>query len=203
MRAMGWKMSSLLLLGIGLFLWLVKGPIVAAWMSEQLKVPVSIGWISIGPFESSVRDFTIDNPKGFQNRHAFHAERMAMGYRLKEFWGAPETIDSIEMDHVTLSIEFINPLGTKNNWTEIAEAIGERKRKKKEVLVRQLTLTDVTIEIRGLGLSGVQTKKVERFEISDISSDEGFPTEEMISQVFGGMGLHQYVQEVFLPFEMF
>jgi hypothetical protein len=196
----GFSLIGLIILGSIVFLWLVKAPIMSSYLTQKMHVPVSLGSISMWPSETMIRDFQIRNPRGFKTKSAFKAEETHIQYRFKQLFGNPSEIDLINIDNVYLSIEFSNPLGTKNNWTAIGSKIPENPNRKQEVLIHKLVLTNVMVEIRGLGLTGApQTKMISRMEFNEIDSQEGFPTKELIQQIFGGAGLQQYIKELFSP----
>ena len=67
-------------------------------------------------------------------------------------------------------------------------------------MIKRLILNNITIEIRGLGISGQTiTKKVDHLEVDNIDSTKGFPTEQLVKKVFGGSGILQYIQNAFSP----
>lgn len=199
MKRLGWKLILLIILAAIVFIWLVKAPIVASYLTDKMRVPVSIEWLSIWPSKTKMRWFKIKNPSGFKTPHAFKAESSEVDYSFSQIMGTPSQIDQILIDGIYLSVEFSNPLGTSNNWTAIGNNM-PKQQSHKRVLIGKLILTNLTIEIRGLGLLGKPaTKTIDRLEFDNIDSANGFPTEELIKKVFGGSGIQQYIQDAFNP----
>lgn len=199
MKKLGWKMILLIVLAAIVFLWLIKAPIMASYLTKKMRVPVSIGRISMWPSSTTIHNFKVTNPRGFKTRTAFQADKIQMNYQFDHLVGDPSEIDQILINDIFLSIEFSNPLGTQNNWTKISERMPKQK-SQKNVIVHKLILTNMAVEIRGLGFIGKpQTRHIERLEFDEISSEKGFPTEQLVSAIFGGAGLRQYIEDAFNP----
>lgn len=197
MKGIGWKLVLLIILAALVFLWLIKAPIIASYLTKKMRVPVSIERISIWPSETTMLNFKIRNPKGFKSRVAFEAENTRIDYRFKELFSDPIAIDQIILDKIFLGVEFSNPFGTSNNWTEIGKNMPQQKSQKR-LIIHKLVLTDLSVEIQGLGLLGKPTTKtLSRLEFDDIDSAQGFPTEELVKKVFGGSGIQQFLQDAF------
>lgn len=196
---MGWKAVVLALIAVVLFFWLIKAPIMASYLTRKLGVDVSIGSISTWPSQTKMQNFRIRNPHGFKSKSAFKVDLTQIQYAFKKLWAEPTEIDLIDLENVFLSIEFTNPLGTSNNWTAISEQM-PKTNMSHEVLIHKLILRNLSVEIRGLGLIGAPTTKtVPYMEFYEIDSKEGFPTKQLIQQIFGGAGLQQYIQDAFNP----
>jgi hypothetical protein len=197
----GWKVIVLVIVGALLFLWLIKAPIMASYLTGKLKVPVSVSRISTWPSQTNITNFRIKNPRGFKTETAFKADKTKIHYQFSQLIGNPSVIDRIDINDIFLSVEFSNPLGTQNNWTAIGAKMG--KSSGHEVVIHKLVLTNLTVEIRGLGLTGApQTKTIDRIELNEIDSAQGFPTKQLISQIFKGAGLQQYIKDAFDPQNM-
>lgn len=197
----GWKIIVLLILGALVFLWLIKAPIMSSYLSDKMRVPVSIGKISMWPSQTTMKDFRIKNPHGFKTKTAFEVTKTLVQYQFSQLFGNPSVIDLIELDDIYLSVEFSNPLGTQNNWTAIGANMVKKERKtNQQVLIHKLVLNNLTVDIRGLGLVGApQTKRIARLEFNEINSQDGFPTQELIKAIFGGAGIQQYIQNLLNP----
>lgn len=208
---MGWiKKGSvgfifLVILGSVIALWFLKVPIMSAYLSNRLGIPVSMLGIKIRPSYTTITRFRIANPRSAKTKTAFASKKIRADYSVQELFGTPTTVDQISLNNVFLSIEFYNPLGTVNNWTEIAKNMPKKegKKKGKGYLIRKLVINDLLVEIHGMGLGGllgkVETKRIPRLEFTNISSEEGFPTEQLIRAIFGRTGLDQYIKDLFSP----
>lgn len=201
MKGLGWKMMVLIILAGIVFLWLIKAPIMSTYLTNRLKIPVSVGSISMWPSQTVIKNFKVNNPRGFKPRHALIANRTEVDYRLHNLFGNPSEIDQIAMDGIYLSIELSNPSGSQNNWTAIGSRIPEEKNPR-HVIIHKLILTNITVEVHGFAatLAGVpETQHIDRLEFDEIDSLEGFPTKELINKIFQGAGLQQYIQNLFNP----
>lgn len=198
-KKLGWSAIPLIVLGSVLALWILKPLILSQYLTSRLEVRTLVGSIQIGKSETSIGDFKIKNPLGYKTRNAFRAAKATIQYNYKKLFSNPSEIDLIDLEDVFLSIEFDNPLGTKNNWTNILEKIPSHSRMDKELIIHKLVVNDLKIEIRGLGLSGRQTKVVSHIELDEINSQDGFPTKELIIKIFGVAGIEQYIQDLLNP----
>jgi len=187
------------LIAMVLFVWLIKAPIVAHYLTNKMKVNVSLSSLSISPSKTLIRNFRINNPRGFHAKAAFKAEEIEVDYRTKALFHEPSEIDVIDVRDIFLSIELKNLTGSDNNWTAIAAKM-PKEESKKELIIHKLVLTNMTVEIRGLGITGKnETKKIDRLEFDEIDSREGFPTKQLIQAIFQGAGVQDYIQQILNP----
>ncbi len=198
MRKYGWKILVLLIIAAVAFLWLIKAPVMSMYLSDKMKVPVAVGNISMWPSQTTIRDFKISNPHGFKIKAAFKADHTEVDYKFKRLVGEVSEIDKILVNGVYMSIECSNPTCSSNNWTAIGSKMPKEDKRVHEVLIHDLVLTNITVEIRGLGLLGKpETKYFDRMEFKEVDSRTGFPTQELITKIFGNAGLMQYIQGIF------
>ena len=194
-----WSLVIYILVGGMAFLWLVKVPILSYCLTENLRVPVFLEWVSIWPSKTVIRDFRIDNPKNFSSPAALESKKTEIDYQWRSLFADPLTIQEISLDGVTLFIEFSNIDGSKNNWTAIGDHMPKRTTTR-SIFVDKLLLTDLTIQIQSL--EGTTSRHIDRLEINDINSARGFPTEQMIHEIFGGADLDDYIKDVFDPIRL-
>lgn len=198
MKRHGWKFLVLLIVAALVFVWLIKAPLMSAYFSRKLHVPVSVTSISLWPSQSIIRNFRVENPHGFKTMSALKVDRTEVDYDFKRLTAEVSEIDQILMEGVYLSIECSNPVCTSNNWTAIGAKMPKDDARPHEVIIHKMVLTDITVEIRGLGLFGQPTtKRFDRMEFNEIDSRTGFPTKELINKIFGGAGLQQYIENFF------
>lgn len=192
-----WKTVCLGIIAALIILWTIKAPIVSSYLSKTLGMRVSVATVSIGPSRSKMKYFKIDNPHKYKSQYALKAESIRTSYQWKELKDNPTIIDRIEIDQIDLAIEFANVLGTKNNWSDLISRMPEKKENAKEVIVKKLILTNMRVDIRGMGLSAKrQTRTIDRMEFTNVSSHEGFPMRELISQIFGNANLFDYIKNI-------
>jgi hypothetical protein len=193
------RLILLLVLGTGIFLWLIKAPVVSSYLTLRMGVPVSVGSISVRPEHTTIRSFKIRNPQGFQTPDAFRAQTISVGYTLANLRKDPVEIDEIEIDGIYLAIDLRDPLGKSNNWKQIGEKM-TATRGTTEVIIHKLVLTDIDVEIRGLGIFTTPKKQhIDRIELDQVNSSRGFPTEELVQKFFQSAGLESYIEDAFNP----
>ncbi|MDE3046348.1 MAG: hypothetical protein KGJ02_06870 [Verrucomicrobiota bacterium] len=195
----GLALFGLTILATTFFLWLAKGPVMAAFLTEQLKIPVLIGSINLSPHQTNIRRFAIRNPHGFPSRTAFRCKQIQVNYNFKELWTDPIEIDSIFLGDNYITIEFSEHFGDLSNWKVLGHRIPKRATYSKEVMVHRLILLNTTVEIRRAG--GSIIKQIDRMVFSDLDSRDGFPTKQLITQMFQSSGLQEYIQDSFNPNE--
>lgn len=198
MRRWGWKLGVLLVVAAAVFLWLIKTPLIATYLTHKLGVPVSLNWISLTPSQTKMKGFKINNPIGYKSATAFKAKQIEIDYAFRQLFSNPMEVNEIDMENVFLDIELNNISGAKNNWTAIAARMPKEGASAKEWQIHKLAITNLTVVIRGLGLKGGTKKKtIPHIEFHNISSKTGFPTKKLIQAIFEGAGIQEYIQDLF------
>lgn len=185
---------------IFIFLWLIKTPITASYLSKKLKTGVVISKVSIASKQIILDQFKLINPKKTKSKYAFLAKKIQINYLLSKLFSSPLIIDSILLENVNLNIECKNPLCTKNNWTTIVNNVNEKEAKKnpKEIVIKKLVIKNMDVQITGLGLDFMKTKTthIEEIELNNINSNKGFPTQQLITAIFRSSGLKDYLKGI-------
>jgi hypothetical protein len=202
-----WILGILLILAAAFAVfWFVKAQVASSYLTDKMKVPVSILDIRIRPTYSKIFRFHISNPRGSPSRTAFSSKTITVNYQWKGLFSNPTVIDLIQVDDAFLAIDFYNPMGTSNNWTAIIAGMkqDENQKEMREVLIRKLVVNNLSVQIRGMGISGavfgkVERKFIPRLEFDNINSKEGFPTKELIQAIFGSTGILNYIKDAFSP----
>lgn len=192
----------LLIAGI-IFLWLIKAPLMSRYLTKEMGVPVSVRTISMWPSMTTIRQFRISNPSGYPSRTAFEVDRTRVEYRWKALNANPHEIDLITLDDVFLYIFIKDASGKDNNWADIGAGMPERKERQGEgVLIHKLVLKNMTVKTEGPGAKALGVEGVQHFnqmEFEEIDSKEGFPTKELVSKIFQGAGLRQFIERFVNP----
>lgn len=202
MKGKFWIVLLLAIFAGIIFVWLIKAPLIATYLTGKMKVPVTIRSLSLSPSRMMIEGFQINNPRGFKNTAAFKADDIEVDYQLSSLFRNPSVVDLIDVRNIFLSIELLNLSGSQNNWTAIASKIpkDDETPHDRALLIHKLVLTNMTVEIRGLGLNGqTQVKRIDRLEFNEIDSRSGFPTKELIQAIFQGAGLQDYIKEILNP----
>jgi len=181
-------------------LWIMKTPIISAYLSKKMKTKVSIGSIDFSKSRTKITNFRIKNPRKYKENVAFSSKTINIEYSWKELKKDPSTIDRIELNDNFLSVECSNPLCTSNNWTDIMSKISKKEEKEKEeVIIKNITMNNLDVEILGMGLVPGSKKNVHLSSVSfrNVSSKEGFPTQQLISEIFKEAGINDLLKDFF------
>jgi len=180
--------------------WMLKAPILASYLSGKLKVPVSISSMDVSKSQLKIRNFSIKNPWGFASNYAFRTQTIEAKYDWTKVADDPSVVDLIQVNHAYLNIDCSNMLCTTNNWSEIVSKMQKKKAKSsaKEVIIRRLELNDLTVSIHGMGLNAdsTTTSHYDSFVFTDVSSKTGFPTDELIYEIFKSAGIKKYIEDI-------
>lgn len=197
----GWKLIILIIIATLIFLWLIKAPIMSTYLTNRMGVPVIVRTISMWPSWSRIRYFKIKNPHGYHPRTALEVKKIEMDYKFGQLTGHPSVIDLITLDNVTLNIEVRNRSGSDNNWAAIGAEAAEVE-SSREMIVKKLVMKNITVNVMGkgaqaLGVAG--TKHFDKLEFNNINSKEGFPTKELVVQIFQGVGFRRFIESFLNP----
>ena len=119
-------------------------------------------------------------------------------------------INEIRLDNIYASIEFYNSGNTEGNWTVLIDNLDENNsfgatergestqdNEGRTVLIKKLLMTNITIDLVRHGKNVNRLSPISRIELDNVSSEKGFPTEElteiiiqkMMEQIFSIHGL--------------
>ncbi|HSW72107.1 MAG TPA: hypothetical protein VLG44_01700 [Chlamydiales bacterium] len=190
---------------VALYLWVIKPQIFSSYLSKKLGVQVSMLAVKLRPSYLVINNFKIANPRGSLNPTAFSAKTVEADYKWNNLTGNPVIIDQITLNDVFLEVELYNAERTEHNWTRIAEKISKDKDRDKEVIIKALYINNLDAQVYGLTgqakefLGENPSRHVDHLEFYNISSKEGFPTEELIQQIFGDVGFGDYLKGLLNP----
>lgn len=193
------KVHLLVILGILVFLWVIRAPLIATWVAHKTNLPIFIEGVHLGWSETDLYKLKIANPWRFKTRNALTARTTKITYQLPQLRSDPIVFQEIVMDQVYLGIEILKGDEKNNNWAAIGKRIVKQvNQKSKGVQIQQLVLTNVTVEVKGSAdLAGI--RKIDRIELSNIDSEHGFPTQSAIEQIFQESGVAEFVEVIFSP----
>lgn len=201
----GWRGIVAVLIAVLIFLWLLKAPVMSTYITSKLGVPITVRTISLWPHSTKIGHFRIANPEGYRPSSALVIDKTVISYTWPALTGYPHVIDLITLKGVTLNIYLNNSSGKDNNWTDIGAQMPST-RDSREVLVKKLVLYDMTVNVAGpgaktLGVAG--TKHFDQMEFENIDSKTGFPTKELIANIFQTTGFQQFIQLFLDPVKTF
>src|SRR3989344_5984748 len=101
----GWKIVLLLLLGLFIFVWVMKAPMLSRFLTDKLGIKVSLQAIHIWPKSTHMQKFRLKNPRGYQHKTALEVQDVWVYYPFQKIRSNPVEIDEIVLDDVYLNIE--------------------------------------------------------------------------------------------------
>lgn len=196
----GWKLVGLLVIAAVVFLWLIKTPILSTYISNKLRVPLTMRSVSIWPKETNIHHFQIPNPPGYSHS-ALKIDKIQINYEPHRLFGNPVEMDLVELDNVYLNIVLPTDERDNNNWTELGARMSHQKTGK-EVIIHQLVIRNLTVKTEGAGAKKLGIDGVRQFahlQFNEIDSRQGFPTEELIARIFKGAGIEMFLRKFLNP----
>lgn len=189
----------LIILAIVLFFifWSKVPDTIANHLSKKLHVQVSIGDMRLLPKTVKVDQFQIGNPSGYISLpKAFSAETITIKAPLTEYLKKQIVIQEVHVDDIYLGLEFDSLSSTDGNWTVIMSRVHdttekEKKEKagQKKILIKKLIFTNISTYLvftkEKIGIK--KLPKIDRIELYDVSSEGGFPTDQLLNSVLGKM----------------
>lgn len=191
---------------IGFIGWSRVPDIVANNVSKKLKVSVEIDDMKLRWGKIEIDQVTIGNPSGSILSKAFSCSSIDVLAPLTRYLNQKIIIDQIEVDNVYLGLEFDSAKGTEGNWTRIMgnlrSSTGQNnngKKKKAEqapaagsqrsVLIRRLILTNIDVDVvyRKEGGKIQRLRRIDRIELTNVSSEGGLPMDQVMNSVLGQM----------------
>lgn len=169
---------------------------VANNLSKKLQVPVSIGDMQLSPKSIKVSNLQIGNASGYKTLpKAFSAESLTIHAPLSSYMNQDIVIEEVTIDNIYLGLEFDSISGTNGNWTTIMSyyqrATEEEKQagNRKTILIKKLVFTNISPYLvfvkEGKGIK--KLPKIDRIELYNVSSEGGFPSDQLLKSVLGQM----------------
>lgn len=165
--------------------WVNKENIAAHFLSRQLHVPVTIRALNISKKEADISRLWIGNPPHSKTSTSFSAETISIYSNLDQVLGDPLIIDEIDISNIYVGVEYYE--GDETNWTYILENSNETKEVNRDYLIRTLILENLTVEVMQADGKIIRYPTIQRMEFHNISSETGFPIEEIEKAIFNMM----------------
>jgi uncharacterized protein involved in outer membrane biogenesis len=173
-------------------------------LSKKMKVPVEIEEMDLSFNTIEVIKLEIGNPKDSILPRAFSSESIKIHAPLTEYLHDHIVIETINVDDIYLGLEFNTPRSTEGNWTTImnnfknsSEAESSSSSSKKTVLIKKLVLTNISVELvyKEGDKKVKKLKPIARLEFTNVTSEGGIPTEQLMKTVLGQMLKSVFEQE--------
>ena len=148
-----------------------------------MNVQVTLGSLDIDREGASLGLFWMGNPKGSKTKTSFAAAHSRIDSNLDKIFSNPIVIDQIEIDHIFVGIEFYDEKGTKSNWDLILQK-EDSSQTSTDYLIKTLILKDLTVEVTQSNGRIKRYPTLARMEFHNISSQSGFPVDEIQKAIF-------------------
>lgn len=202
---------ALIILIALLSLWFLKTEVSSWYLSKKLKTSISIGGIELSKSKIKLQNFKIRNPSGFKHDFGYVCKEVIVSYKLSDVRNDPSVIERIDLNDSQLYIDCKNAQCTNNNWTDIMKEVSDKKANMsrdtqgKEVIVNNLSMNGLHVEINGLGLiPGIKKNvDIDHIDFGEVTSKEGFPTEQLVAEIFKSAGIFDYIKSIINPTKIF
>jgi hypothetical protein len=181
---------------VGFIFWARVPDIIANNLSKKLKVSVQIDDMTLSWGKIGIEKVEIDNPPGSILSRAFACREIDVLTPFTRYLNQQIVIDEIDVSDVYLGLEFDSPKSTEGNWTRIMNNLQKStaaetptKGAKRSVLIHRLILTNIDVDVvyRQGGGKVKRLPRINRIELTDISSEGGLPTSQIMNSVLGQM----------------
>lgn len=170
-------------------------------LSKKLQVAVSIDSMDLSFSKIDANQLEIGNPKGFSLPKAFSAKEIEVTAPITEYFRDSIVIEEIDVNEIYLGLEFNTPTSSDGNWTAIMDNfqksahLEEAGPSAKKVLIKKLVFNDIQTDLlfRQNGGKIKKLPQIKQIVLTNISSEGGFPTDQLMSSILG-----QMLKEVFI-----
>ena len=172
-------------------------------LSNKIGVSISIDSMGFGPSSVEVDNIAIGNPRGYSLPKAFSAEEIDLHAPISAYFRKDVIIELIEVKNIYLGLEFDSAQGASGNWTRIMHnyaqnaGLNEEGKEEKRVLIKKVIFTNIETDLAFRSEGGKIRKlpKIGRIELTNIGSEGGFPTDQVMSSVLGQMLIEVFKQQ--------
>jgi len=209
------RLLSLLLVVIGTVLvvgiilttifWFRVPTMLSRELSQKMDVRVKISTIGLTLDDISVNNLKIDNLPGSILPTAFTSKTIDLHAPIGNYLHDHIVINEIDVDDIYLGLEFNSPSGTTGNWAQIMGNLqrsqdkassSSSKLSKRTVFIKKIVLTNLNVDV--VYKTDKKVKRlptIDRMELTDISSEGGFPSDQIMNSVLGQMLKSVFVKE--------
>jgi len=213
MKRFGYLIGIVVLVAlvIGFLFWSRLPDMLANRLSAKLQVPVEIDSIGLKLAGVDVKNIQIGNPPGSILAKAFTCQEIDVDTPWTRYLHDNVVVDTIELNQVYLGLEFDSAKGASGNWTTIMSNLNsgtEKPKPKKKadsnstpsgrtLLIHKLILTDIDVDVvyRKEGGKVQKLPRIPRIELTEISSEGGFPIDQLMNSILGEMLKQVFIKE--------
>ena len=164
--------------------WIAKTSLAAHFISNHLKVPVTIQTLDLTKTHIDLSHLWIGTPSRSRTSTSFTAETIEIDTELYHILDNPLIIDEIDIATIFVGLEYYENGST--NWTHM---LGDSsptpgKNTGRDYLIRTLILENLTVEVTQANGQKKRYPTIARMEFHNISSETGFPIQEIEKAIF-------------------
>jgi uncharacterized protein involved in outer membrane biogenesis len=186
---------------VGFVFWSRVPDMLANNLSKKMLVSVKIDSMGLGWGKIDLNKIEIGNPPNSSLAKAFACNEIDVFAPFHNYMSKNIVINEIDLKDVYLGLEFDSASGATGNWTRIMGNIQSRMQQEAQtssdrtVLIHRLILTNIDVDVyyRKEGGKVKRLPRIDRIELTEISSEGGLPMDQIMSSVLG-----QMLQQVFL-----
>lgn len=173
------------------------------YLSKQLGVTVSIDGIKVRQKSITLNQFNIANEPNYSLSKAFSAKTITLNAPIMNYFQDQVVVDEITVDTIYLGIEFDSTTSVQGNWTKL---LGHYQKEAKldatdgrRVLIKKMVFTNIQADLIFRSASGKIQKlpNIGRIELTNISTEGGFPINQLTSSILG-----QLIKQAFMQYHM-
>ncbi|MBS0619976.1 MAG: hypothetical protein JSS61_00760 [Verrucomicrobia bacterium] len=178
---------------IGYIFWARVPDILSNNLSKKLQVPVQIDDMNLSLSNIQIQKVEIGSPPGSLLRRAFACREIDIRAPLTRYLSKEIVIDEIDLQDVYLGLEFDSATGATGNWSRMMEHMAASMQTAdtsgRSVLIHKLILTNIDTDIvyRKEGGKVKKLPRIDRIELTEISSQGGLPMDQIMNSVLGQM----------------
>jgi hypothetical protein len=162
-------------------------------VSKALETPVSLQKVALGLSNITLKNLVVSNVPKSVLPNAFSAGTISFNAPLTNYVKDDIVIEEIDMDDVYLALEFESPTNTKSNWNTLMKPLASKSSNatpsKKTVLIKTLVITNIRVDLvyKSKGANVKALPPIDKIVLTNISSEEGFPMDQLMNSVLGQM----------------
>ena len=186
----------------GVILWARLPDMLSNVLSKKMQLPVSVQSLNARWDHIGIQDIQVNNPPKSILAHALKCKQVSVDAPLSRYFHDALVIDEIHLNDIYLGLEFNSATTTNGNWAVIMERIQAQEKRSsssttrtRSLLIKKLILTNIDVDVvyRKEGGKIQRLPRVPYMEITNISSEGGFPMDQIMNSVLGEM-----LKEVFI-----
>ena len=156
-------------------------------LTQDFKVPITIENIYHNKKRITATNINVKNLRESISKKALQIQKTEIDAGIKEFFENPLTIDNINFQDITINVEYYNRSGTENNWADIIAVKTNISKKPKSYLIKKIVFTNLQLSVYKTDGSVKNYPIIATLEINNISSDSGFPIDQLEKAIFNAV----------------